>query len=78
METGYCFDITRDGEIIFTKEKEEQGTPQQQLIEQISKTLNMNYEEAEFYTRNWHVACLKEYMRGGANGIQRVPNATCR
>lgn len=69
MDTGYYFDFTDDREIIFTKEKEEDNTPQQQLINQISKSLNMDYEQAEFYARKWRVACLKEYARGGKSGL---------
>ena len=69
MYTGYCFDITPDREVIFTKEREEEDTPQQRLIEQISKSLDMDYEQAEFYARKWRVACLKEYVRGERNGL---------
>lgn len=78
MYTGYYFDFTDDGEIIFTKEKEEDNTPQQQLIEQISKSLNIDYEQTEFYARKWRVACLKEYIRGEKSGLRRFSNRTFR
>ncbi|WP_257675015.1 hypothetical protein [Clostridium felsineum] len=59
MPTGWIFD-PESGEVTFEKEEE---TPHQKLVEEISKSLNYNAEDADFYAKYLLRTAVEQYNK---------------
>ena len=75
METNYIFTVTKDGEVIFTKEEDTKindymymlFTPMEILTMAVSESFDMADVNAEEYAKELKVICLKEYARAFKN-----------
>ena len=63
METNYIFTVTKDGEVIFTKDKEQVRYSHERLVENIMSSFKYSYEDADYYARHMEDICLIEYAR---------------
>ena len=62
MNTTYTFTVTIDGEVVFTKDKEEPVfTALEELELQIAESFICSYVDAEEYARKIKYLCLTEY-----------------
>ncbi|MEY8001553.1 hypothetical protein AB8U03_15395 [Clostridium sp. Mt-5] len=63
METNYTFTVTKDREVIFTKDKEQVRYSHERLVENIISSFKYSYDDADYYARHMEDICLIEYAR---------------
>lgn len=63
MSTAYIIDFQPNNEVVFEIEKQERNTPHEKLVNEVQKSLEYSYEDAEFYARKLEQITLNEYKR---------------
>jgi len=61
MDTGYVFDITKEGEVVFTKDEEPVFSTLEELELQIAESFTYSCVDAEEYARKLKYLCFTEY-----------------
>jgi hypothetical protein len=63
MDTTYSFTVTKEGEVIFTKDEEKTRYSHEKLVENVMSTFDYPYEDADYYARHLEDICLLEYYK---------------
>ncbi|APM39438.1 hypothetical protein [Clostridium kluyveri] len=62
METKYTWTV-KNGEVIFTPDKEVRKYSHEKLVETIIQSYCYSYEDADYYAKELENLCLSEYSK---------------